>query len=75
MKAQRKPAAVISPAYSRAVSYASGIMVSACMARIAPAATAVAAAINSGLAPVRAKLPTNAAVPDRTAIPPHTPKM
>jgi hypothetical protein len=47
-KAQRKPTTVTSPERSCAVSNASGIMVSASMARIAPAATAVVPAITSG---------------------------
>lgn len=45
--ATRKPTTVMSPAKSCASSNASGIIVSASMARIAPAATAVVAAITS----------------------------
>ena len=45
--AARKPATVISPAKSWAYSNASGIIVSDSIARIAPAATAVVAAITS----------------------------
>ena len=44
----KKPATVIRPVKSRVVSKASGIIVSAIMARIAPAANAVEAAITSG---------------------------
>src|SRR5690242_19412820 len=48
MNATRKPATVIRPAKSWACSKASGIMGSASIARMAPAATAVVAAITSG---------------------------
>ena len=47
-KAAKKPAAVIRPAASWVCSNASGIMVSANIARMAPAATAVVAATHSG---------------------------
>lgn len=47
-KETRKPLTVISPMARWASSNASGIIVSAIMARIAPAATAVTAAITAG---------------------------
>ena len=46
-KAARKPATVISPAKSCAIAKASGIMVSANIARIPPAATAMVPATTS----------------------------
>jgi hypothetical protein len=55
VNAARKPATVMSPAYSCAVSKASGTMVSDSMARMAPAATAVTNAMVAGL--VSAKAP------------------
>jgi hypothetical protein len=51
IKAVRKPKTVIRPAQLRASSKASGIIVSASMASIAPAATAVIAAMKSPDAP------------------------
>lgn len=53
--AVRKPTAVIRPVRAWARSNASGIMVSASMARIAPAATAVMTAMRAGETPSRAR--------------------
>jgi hypothetical protein len=51
-----------------------GIMVSASMARIAPAATAVVAAITSAEKWLKTPKPSMAARPETTAMVPHTPK-
>lgn len=68
--ARRNPAKVIRSANSCEDSAASGIVVSISIARIAPAATAVVAAINSGFAPASTKLPVAAATPEANAIAP-----
>ena len=68
--AARNPTTVIRPAKSWASSKASGIIVSASMARIAPAATAVVAATRSGDVPAKATKPASDARPEATAIPP-----
>jgi hypothetical protein len=51
VKATRHPSEVMTPVQVRVRSNASGIIVSAIMVRIAPAATAVMTAIASGGAP------------------------
>jgi hypothetical protein len=50
-------------------------MVSAIIARMAPAATASTAATQAGDTPAKARLPSGAATAEASAIPPQTPKM
>src|SRR4051794_31715804 len=71
--AVRNPATVISPAKLWADANASGIIVSTNIVRIAPAATAVVAAITFGEKCRNTAYPTSAAMPLTTAITPHTP--
>src|SRR3954462_10608211 len=69
----RNPITVMSPAKSCSCANASGIMVSTSIDKIAPAATAMVAAITLALKCRKAVYPTNAAIPEITAIAPHTP--
>src|ERR1051326_6015388 len=73
-KAAKNPSTVINPAKSWAASNASGIIVSASMARIAPAATAVVAAITSTEKLLKSTYPRYDANAEMTAIAVHTPK-
>ena len=54
---------------------ASGIIVSTSMAKMAPAATAVVAAITPGGKAWKIEYPASDASPESAAMPPHTPKM
>ena len=64
---------VISPAASCATAKASGIIVSASIARIAPAATAVVAATTSGEKSCKTEQPAHAAIPEAMAMLVQTP--
>ena len=66
--------AVLKPVTYGRCSNASGIMASATMARMAPAAMAVMTAMVAGDADCSVRYPTSADTPLTSAIPPQTPK-
>jgi hypothetical protein len=75
INAAKKPNTVMIPIKSCPSSNASGIIVSLSIASMAPAATAIVAAMTSGDNPLKMVYPQNDASPDIRVIPSQTPKM